>query len=133
MGDISKHFSRSEFACRCGCGFDTVDIELIKVLEDLYIHFQIIYQCIYVQICGPNRCEKHNLSIKNSSPLSKHLIGQASDIKVKYKNNSSLLQVDPELVGSYLEAEYPNKYGIGKYYNRTHVDIRKHEARWNRR
>jgi hypothetical protein len=22
MGDIGKYFNRSEFACKCGCGFD---------------------------------------------------------------------------------------------------------------
>ncbi|EAS4214514.1 serine/threonine protein kinase, partial [Salmonella enterica] len=25
---ISKYFKRSEFACKCGCGQDTVDAEL---------------------------------------------------------------------------------------------------------
>ena len=35
----SKYFSRSEFACRCGCGFDTVDAELLQILEKLRKHF----------------------------------------------------------------------------------------------
>lgn len=37
MGDISKHFSRREFLCKCG--FATVDVELVAVLEDVREHF----------------------------------------------------------------------------------------------
>jgi len=33
VGDISEHFSRSEFRCKCGCGQDTVDVELIELCE----------------------------------------------------------------------------------------------------
>jgi hypothetical protein len=35
MGDLSAHFSRSEFACKCGCGFDDVKPDLIEALEAL--------------------------------------------------------------------------------------------------
>lgn len=33
MGDLSEHFSRWEFACRCGCGTGMVDPRLIDRLE----------------------------------------------------------------------------------------------------
>lgn len=35
MGDLSKHFSSKEFACKCGCGFAQVKPELITKLEKL--------------------------------------------------------------------------------------------------
>ena len=30
MGDLSENFSRSEFECKCGCGFATVDVRKNK-------------------------------------------------------------------------------------------------------
>ena len=39
MGDLSRNFDRSEFKCRDGCGRDTVDIELVKVLEEVRVRF----------------------------------------------------------------------------------------------
>ena len=36
---MSKYFSRSEFSCNCGCGFDTVDFELIQMLDGLRENF----------------------------------------------------------------------------------------------
>jgi hypothetical protein len=33
MGDLSEHFSRAEFACRCGCGADAVSPNLVEALE----------------------------------------------------------------------------------------------------
>ena len=33
MGDLSPHFSRQEFACRCGCGIDNVSPNLVDALE----------------------------------------------------------------------------------------------------
>jgi uncharacterized protein YcbK (DUF882 family) len=37
MGDLSEHFSASEFACSCGCGYGTrpgdVSTELLSLLE----------------------------------------------------------------------------------------------------
>ena len=38
MGDVSPHFSQYEFECKCGCGFAAVDIDLLKVIEDVRSH-----------------------------------------------------------------------------------------------
>jgi hypothetical protein len=32
---ISENFARSEFRCKCGCGLDTVDTELLRLLENI--------------------------------------------------------------------------------------------------
>jgi hypothetical protein len=132
MGDISDHFSRWEFACRCGCGFDTADIELVEVLEDLYENFEIIYKKIKIKITGPNRCWEHNED-EGGEDDSKHLLAQAADIKVFCATTNFLVQIDPELIWSYLDIKYNTKYGIGRYRNRTHIDIRKDKARWDKR
>ena len=31
MGDLSEHFDRREFTCRCGCGADQVDPQLALI------------------------------------------------------------------------------------------------------
>lgn len=33
MGDLTKNFSRSEFACNCGCGLDDIEMELVEMLQ----------------------------------------------------------------------------------------------------
>lgn len=116
---ISKHFARSEFACRCGCGFDTVDIELITVLEDVREKFQTP-----VIITGPNRCTFYNSTIKGASGGSLHTYGKAADIQVR--------GIQPMEIYQYLDYKYQNKYGLGLYDNRVHIDVRSKRARWNR-
>lgn len=120
MGDISRHFSRHEFACRCGCGYDTVDVELITVLEDLRDYFGEP-----ITITGPNRCPEHNAQTPGAASNSPHMRGIAADIKVR--------NVSPLFVAVYLESKYPDKYGIGRYNGRTHIDVRAEKARWDRR
>ncbi|MBL5841377.1 D-Ala-D-Ala carboxypeptidase family metallohydrolase [Enterobacter asburiae] len=67
MGDLSTHFSRSEFECCCGCGFETVSPKLITVLEDVRTHFGAP-----VKINSGCRCEKYNVKVstisRNESP-----------------------------------------------------------------
>jgi len=116
MGDLSKHFNRSEFACSCGCGSDTVDAELISVLEEIRTHFERP-----VVINSGVRCEKHNAGI-GGAPKSKHVVSKAADIDV--------VGIDPFDVYQYLNFKYPEKYGIGKYSNWTHIDVRPNKARW---
>jgi len=59
---LSKHFYRDEFACQCGCGFDTVDHELVKILEDVRKTFNAP-----VHISSGCRCEKHNADARSRS------------------------------------------------------------------
>jgi len=116
MGDISENFSRSEFKCSCNCGFSTVDVELIKVLEIVRKHFKKS-----IRINSACRCEEHNKSIGGSYG-SKHKQGIAADIVVS--------GVSPDKVYIFLDMFMPNSYGIGKYDNFTHIDVRKTKARW---
>ena len=116
MGDLSEHFSRSEFACKCGCGYNTVDAELIFVLEELRFHFKKP-----VTINSACRCKTHNDKIGGSSN-SQHLLGRAADIIVK--------NVAPKVVWEYLTTRYPKHFGIGKYETFTHIDTRCSRARW---
>ena len=116
MGNLSEHFSRHEFACKCGCGFDTVDAELLTVLEDVRERFGR-----EVRVNSGCRCKAHNDKISGGK-RSQHLIGRAADIVVR--------GVDPAVVYRYLEKTYVDKYGLGRYMDFVHVDTRLKRARW---
>lgn len=117
MGDLSKHFSRHEFACRCSCGLDTVDVELLQVLEGVSVHFGAV-----VNIHSGCRCPARNAS-EGGADDSQHLVFKAADIDVA--------GVSADRVADYLDKTYPNKYGIGRYIGRTHIDVRRKKARWD--
>jgi uncharacterized protein YcbK (DUF882 family) len=113
----SQYFEREEFACKCGCGFDTVDYELIKTLEYIREHFE--KPLIVNSGC---RCPVYNSSRGvNGSVNSQHLVGRAADIRVD--------GINPPLV--YELAEQMEVGGLGKYDTFTHIDTRSSVfARW---
>jgi uncharacterized protein YcbK (DUF882 family) len=116
MGDISRHFNRSEFACKCGCGYDTVDAELLTILESVRDAFGQP-----VSINSASRCEEHNKRV-GGSKNSQHLLGRAADIVVR---NTSPIEVH-----NYVKLMYPLSLGLGSYENFTHIDTRTGKARW---
>lgn len=108
MGDLSENFSRSEFACKCGCGFDTVDYALIEILEKVRGHFNQP-----VTINSGCRCPSHNKN-EGGSERSQHLLGRAADIAVR---NTLAFKVAEYLISI-------NAPGIGEYSVFSHVDTR---------
>lgn len=118
---VSNNFLRSEFACKCGCGFDAVDITLNEVLEDVRKHFG----GNSIKITSGNRCPKYNATIPGASSKSQHTKGMAADFRVK--------NVHEDRVADYLEEKYPDWFGIGRYEGRTHIDVRSTPARWDNR
>jgi len=117
MGDLSTHFSRHEFSCHCGCGQDTVDVELITVLEQVRTEFN----GATITINSGNRCESYNKKI-GGRPHSFHLISKAADIVIK--------GVDPARVHDRIDAMFPGRFGLGMYKTFTHIDVRAKKARW---
>ncbi|OYD24692.1 D-Ala-D-Ala carboxypeptidase family metallohydrolase [Oceanimonas baumannii] len=113
------HFTRREFACKCGCGFDAVDAELLGVLEQLRRDLGS-RPVIITSAC---RCDLHNRRV-GGARNSVHKLGKAADIRVK-----GLL---PAQVADYLERTYPGRYGIGRYATFTHIDVRETPARWGK-
>lgn len=113
---ISKNFYREEFACKCGCGFDTVDVRLIEVLQDIRDYFGK-----RVWITSGCRCEEHNKK-SGGWPSSQHMLGKAADFVV---SDVGALQVQ-----AYLKQKYKDELGIGCYQHWTHVDSRNYRAKW---
>ena len=121
MGDLSEHFSRKEFRCPCGCGCDTVDVELLRILEAIRAHFDRP-----IKITSGHRCLAHNFTVGGAMPKrniggSQHLYGRAADIVIN--------GVDPALV--YELADQMGIGGAGRYSTFTHIDSRLNgPARW---
>jgi len=109
-------FSREEFTCGCGCGYDTVDYELMEVLKGLREHFNAP-----LHINSGARCKYHNKRV-GGGDKSQHLLGSAADIRVD--------GVSPQDVADRLCHKFPDKYGIGSYNTFTHIDTRSRKARW---
>lgn len=113
---LSAHFYASEFSCRCGCGFQLVDPELITVLENVRLHSRNP-----VSINSGCRCPAYNKKV-GGKDNSLHLSGKAADIVIK--------NLSPREVYSLLNQLYPGVYGMGSYKTFTHIDVRAGFARW---
>ena len=115
-GDLTDHFSRAEFACKCGCGWDTVDHELLEKLEVLRGRFDRP-----ITINSGCRCRDYNSSPAiGSTDSSQHVLGRAVDIVIE--------GIEPALVRE--AAEDIGFGGIGEYDNFSHLDTRVGYARW---
>ena len=88
MGNLSTHFNRSEFACKCGCGFDRVSPDLIDILEHSREATGLSYK-----ITSGCRCAKHNAS-EGGMFDSDHLTGEAADIQCMNSNSRMVLLSD---------------------------------------
>lgn len=74
MGDLSPDFSRSEFRCKCGCGADHIDLELVQKLQRLRSFMRGP-----IRVNSGVRCPAYNISV-GGKPDSAHLTGEAADI-----------------------------------------------------
>lgn len=114
---INKYFYRDEFECKCGCGFDTVDVKLNYILEDLREWFKVP-----VTVNSACRCKDYNEFV-GSKDTSQHRLGKAADVVVS--------GISPLVVYYYLDSKYQDNHGVGLYDSFTHVDSRRRKARWN--
>jgi len=117
---IGNHFVRSEFACKCGCGFDTVDTTLLHLLE--YIRIELKSPIIITSGC---RCPTHNTNI-GGSKNSYHMQGRAVDIKCR--------DVFFETLKATVDKHMDGWGGVGYYPNGgwIHIDTRSGAfARWS--
>lgn len=124
MGDLTKNFSRWEFACRCGrkkCDAPPLNMRLVcalQALRDTVGH--------PLTVSSGVRCKVHNMKQKNASRYSKHLLGIAADIKCEELTPVELKRF-AEAIPAFAQG------GIGIYDWGIHVDVRGRRARWDYR
>jgi hypothetical protein len=133
MGDLTHNLSRAEFSCRCGCGFNTADFELVNALQDCCDYFSAVGR-VRIQITGPNRCAAKNRDTPGAGDSSQHIYGRGVDFKIFVRtHDDGWEQLRPALVVRFFDDHYSH-FGIGQYDNRTHVDSRSGgPARWDMR
>ncbi len=132
MGDLSTNLSRHEFACNCGCGFDTVDITLVPALQFVVEHFAYkMKKQIRIRINSGCRCAAWNEEVGGSDG-SKHMEARAADFVLYYINEYGREVTIPAYkVAQFLDSQFPTTYGIGTYDTFTHLDTRAKKARWD--
>jgi hypothetical protein len=139
MGDLSKNFNSSEYACKCGCGLKYPSPALVSLLQKLRDRTGQP-----VSIDSGWRCTQHNA--KYSKVLGKqgatkgqcgditasaHTRGEAADIRVK---GMSKLQLYELLIDMYGRREIPEleyTYMIRSSNTNVHVGVDQ-KARTNR-
>ena len=79
-----QYFKYGEFTCHCGCGYNTVDIRLVKILDDIRKHYgnpAIITSGV--------RCKKHNREV-GGVENSWHTRRKAADFYINGISSSEL-------------------------------------------
>lgn len=119
MGDLSLYFSRSEVACKCGCGFDSMDKVTLELADEAR---EFVNQSITPS--SGARCFEYNRSKRvGSNDRSQHPKARAMDLPV----------ANPKALYDYLCKQYPDKYGFGLYSTFVHIDSRSGApARWGK-
>lgn len=101
FSSIAPNFQRKEFACKCGCGFDDINLDLVADLQT--IRTGLGNQMIITSGC---RCSAHNARV-GGVWNSHHLYGDAADCYVVGHTAQEILE--------YAAAHCPNiteKYAI---------------------
>jgi uncharacterized protein YcbK (DUF882 family) len=102
-----KFFKENEFACKCGCGFNNINPQLVLALDmarrDAGVPFSVSSGC---------RCEKHNKRVGGVSD-SAHTKGLAVDVSVA---NSEQRYVAVRAL-----LRYFTRIGVDKHF--IHVDV----------
>jgi len=123
VGDLTTNISRSEGACNCGCGFNTMDYETIIVVQDAcdYFSAKLSNKC-HLDINSWCRCLAWN-DHEGGSDFSQHIYATACD--------HSIRDISIYELSEYYLKKYPGKFGIGIYHNFVHLDTRTEGcARW---
>jgi len=111
-GDLTEHFSRADFACKDGCGFDAVSMDLVERLERMraFLGERIIIE-------SGCHCPKHNAEVGGATN-SAHLTGEAADPRPdggRWDGNVRFRWVEAALAAGF------RRIGIGP--TKIHVDV----------
>lgn len=110
-----KYFKQHEFACKCGCGLNSIDLKLVKILDEIRSYFNRP-----IQISSGCRCAKHNKNVGGVAN-SKHVTCKAVDVILVGGNKTELLSKTKEYVAKgQARYTYTNNTNMR---NAVHIDI----------
>lgn len=119
MSDMTAHFDRREFTCKCGCGKSDISPDLVNKLEQIYTYFaRTPTGCRAIVITSGLRCSAYSPKVGGYSNDA-HTKGIAADIVV-YKADGDCYAAEQIAA----VAEKCGFSGIGLMNNACHVDIR---------
>lgn len=107
--DGIKYFKKSEFACKCGCGADSMEEKLIKIADNVREHFGNP-----ITVSSGRRCTKHNAKVGGVSN-SRHLSGKAMDFCVS--------GMSADMVLTYAQKQPGIRYAYAIDRNYVHMDV----------
>lgn len=121
MGNLSKHFDKSEFRCQCGCCGENPSKKLIERLEQLFD----LMDAKSIVITSGYRCPKYSVKVGGYSSDA-HTRNIAADIIVNKQGGGSYTAEDIAEA-----AERIGFGGIGLMNGACHVDTRDCESYLN--
>ena len=114
-GDLTEHFRRSEFACKCGCGYDDIDPALVELCERI----RKAAGCA-VRVNSGCRCAAHNAKVGGAAN-SYHTQGKAADLSC----GIGAMALYDIIQGLYARGELPGLAYCLRYPTFVHIDIGK--------
>jgi len=110
-----KHFVREEFTCECGCGLNNINMNLVKILDDIR---EMYNSPLY--ITSGCRCPSCNAAV-GGVPGSRHITGKAADFYVAGVDVYTVLHHCENLVAQgVLRYTYTNETNMK---GAVHIDI----------
>tara|TARA_B100000768_G_C11186386_1_gene335263 strand:- start:256 stop:639 length:384 start_codon:yes stop_codon:yes gene_type:complete len=122
---LTKNFTKREFKSKDG---SKMPIEVLENVRELALNLQELRDFLGepLRINSAYRSEAHNQAVGGSS-RSQHLLGKASDLRVKELDSEDLYHIIEALISEGKMKEG----GLGLYNSFVHYDIRGTKARWN--
>lgn len=113
--DDIKYFVKDEFTCKCGCGLNNINLNLVKILDEIRERLG----CPVIVTSG-TRCARHNKEVQGVAD-SRHVRGKAADIVATVGSKDRVLKICKEYVASgRARYTYTNNTNMG---NAVHIDI----------
>ena len=124
MAQDTKNFKVSEFACKCGCGFDKIDQRVMNMAQALRDELGVP-----VKVNSGCRCEKHNAKVGGAkktyfpdgrlkSKGSNHMYGLAVDLSCS-KGAKAMFEAVKKL---HAEGKLPDLDYCIRYKTFIHID-----------
>ena len=112
MANNTKNFKVSEFACKCGCGFNIIDQRVMNMAQTIRDALGVP-----VRVNSGCRCEKHNANVGGVKG-SKHTKGFAADLSCS-KGAKVMFETVKRL---YSEGKLPDLDYCIRYKTFIHID-----------